>query len=228
MRQTPSLQTTNFRLPKNQPCLEDKIITGQKVADNILKGIRLENAFELALDELGVSYEDKTKVYNFKNEPGGGTPDFIVSDKIAIELKNWNCKEYRIDEKRAYSEIVKRFLNYQDKRRILIIANPRWKRPAKQYLEACGIKVYELGYFVDKEKFTSYKITIDLKKIVKHILGYWNNTIISIVKRIRYFFKYGEVKVTIVKARLYEAFKLSNHAKSSHKRQETIDQNISK
>jgi len=195
----------------------------QKLADNVIKGMRLENATRLALENLDSEFEDCSKEYNFKNRSEGGIPDFLVGEEIVVEVKNWNCEKYAINEYRAFTEIVQRFKNHMDKRKILIISNPKWEGNAKQYVKAFGIEIYELGYFVSKEKFA--KAISDIEKLIGIALGYLYRTISSSIKCVK---KLSECIKNVFSKTGIIGSKIQKRANQCENRQmcpETIDPN---
>ena len=149
----------------------------ERVRRNNLKAFCLEEPTHEILEDMGIDFQDTTHIFNFKNKSEDGIPDFIVNEYIAIELKNWNCEKYTIDFRKALREIVYRFLNHWDKRKILIITNPKWCRRVKEWLFALGIEVYEVGEFITSDIFNEYsgkgrRLYNSLKNIIRTVLGY--------------------------------------------------------
>ena len=148
-----------------------------RVRRNNLKAFCLEEPINEILENMKIDFQDTTHIFNFKNKSQNGIPDFTVKEDIAIELKNWNCQKYTIDSRKALREIAYRFLNCWDKRKILIITNPKWCKRVKEWLLACGIEVYEVGEFVTKDIFhensdKGRRLYNTLTEIIRTILGY--------------------------------------------------------
>ena len=141
---------------------------------NWIKGKWLEDSFLIACEDLKLYYKDLTDVCNFKNKSEHHTPDIIVNHSKVFELKNWSCNKYKIKMNIALTQILHRFLPYWNLEKYLIISNPRWATGVKEWLLACGIKIYELHYVVTKELFTNGKAISDVKNILRTILGYYH------------------------------------------------------
>jgi len=139
-----------------------------RISNNRIKGSWLEDSGLIAFDILNLEYEDLTHKCNFKNSLEHHSPDVLVNYS-AIEFKNWN-NTFRVTFYKARTQIVSRFLPYWDREKVLIISNPRWDKGVKEWLLALGIRIYELGYFVTREKRD--KAIEDIRKI----LGYSHNT----------------------------------------------------
>jgi hypothetical protein len=141
-------------------------ILSERIIDNVKKGRWLEVSFDIALCMMCVDYIELTHIHNFKNKLTEGVADFLTITAI-IEMKNWNCINYCIDMGKAKDEICPRFKDYPDKMKVLIVSNPRWDNGTKEYLQIQDVKIYELGYMVDKATFP--KAIDDLKNIVADI-----------------------------------------------------------
>jgi hypothetical protein len=143
---------------------------------NWIKGKWLEDSFLIACEDLKLYYKDLTDICNFKNKSEHHTPDIIVNHSKVFELKNWSDK-YKIKMNIALTQILHRFLPYWNLEKYLVISNPRWATGVKEWLLACGIKIYELHYVVTKELFTNGKAISDVKNILRTILGYYHKYI---------------------------------------------------
>ena len=126
----------------------------ESVFSNVEKGRFLEYSNRKALEKVGLPFQDTSHECNvLLDEEERHIPDFITPKEV-FEDKNWNCKRYGIDEQKCLEEIQPRFFEHSNKRKILIISNPRPYRPkqwirTKRWLKACGVRILELGYFVD-------------------------------------------------------------------------------
>jgi len=160
----PSQYTNNSTVP-------NKVFSFRAIS-NRLKGKWLEDSFLIECEDAEEYYEDLTDVSNFKNKCEHHTPDVIVNGCLVFELKNWN-DTFKITMYKAKTQILSRFLPYwNNTKKYLIISNPRWCKGVKEWLIACGIRIFELGYVVTKELFVNGKAIFDIKNIFEDILGY--------------------------------------------------------
>ena len=83
----------------------------------MLKGLLLEMAVSQALDILSVQHTHNN-FDDYANQTGGID---LQTEEYVIECKNWSEKT-NIDSDTLKSEVVSRFLNYGDFRKLLIIS----------------------------------------------------------------------------------------------------------
>lgn len=137
--------------------------------DNLVKGKCLEWVTSESLNKIGIKYEDYSGIYNFKGYSGNkSVPDYVANNYV-IECKNWN-DNYSSNRFKCYNEIVKRYSNFMDKPKILIISSPNWSKSARAYLLSLNIKIIELGYFVDIDNYD--RAVLDIANYLKLIFGY--------------------------------------------------------
>jgi hypothetical protein len=127
---------------------------------------------ELVMDELHdyyqqrfgsrFQYKDLTSEHKSTNHKGDTIPDYLMENLAVVEeLKNWEFykgKGYEISKRDIDNQILPRFSKYPAHfRKILVIANPKWEKGAKAYLQSFGVFVIEIGF----------QVTFDLKVMEK-------------------------------------------------------------
>jgi hypothetical protein len=129
-------------------------------------------------EKQGFEFSDLTNKFNAKENHENHFPDIVIKDKAVIELKNWNChteRGYIISLHNAIEEILSRFKFYMDyELKILVIGDAVWGENAKEYLEAKGITIIELGYQVTNDKKLVNKAYAYVKSKIDKLLGCGN------------------------------------------------------
>jgi len=137
----------------------------RRVYSNLVKEEFLNKAIVRALKMLNVPFQDIHTRYNFYKRPGEQSADFILFGSFLLEAKNWNCVRYYVDRRKAYREILCRFIDVNNpelflRKKILVISNPRWTEHSREYLISHGIEIIELGYFVDENRIEEAALDI--------------------------------------------------------------------
>jgi hypothetical protein len=126
---------------------------------NVYIALPLETAIRRYCDfneeKYGIPFKDLTNERNFKGRKGTHEVDFLISDMIGIEAKNWDCylhKGYDIVKRDMKNQVIDKFKKYPEVKKILIIGKPNWK-DGKEYLLKNNVYIIELGFQVTWESF---------------------------------------------------------------------------
>jgi hypothetical protein len=153
----------------------EELWNAYKTRMNVEDAKPLEKAVRVYCSLLGdndnIEYVDLSKKRNFKKHKGEHIPDFLLynysakqPELAAIEVKNYNCfrgKGYSISKTNAGIEILDRFCNYPNFKKILVIAHPRWGEDVREYLIENGVHIIELGFFVTEDNWVDACLIVE-------------------------------------------------------------------
>ncbi|MCW4025564.1 MAG: hypothetical protein NWF01_11110 [Candidatus Bathyarchaeota archaeon] len=122
---------------------------------NSLKGVPLEQVIRRYCTSNKLKYNmlftDLARNKNRKGAKGKKDVDFVINNYAAIESKNWDCfggTQYTISPRDMNNQVLNKFNNYANLKKILIIANPWWNRDTIKYLINNKVEIIEVGFQV--------------------------------------------------------------------------------